>query len=379
MPQMTALSEAPFRASTREPAVLVRRPLHLRLREQILRDMVKADLSPGQRYSTEGELAERFRVSRNTLRKAMSGLEKEGYLSRRRRVGAIAGRRLLPERGGAMDEAAPARRRAIVILPGWDDSVEGRFAGQVLRALASPDLSPPLTVEIRHPNDPLTLSEVSDAVIVALDPRNRAVHELQEIAQKGARVIVYGPEAIWPEFVMIGDNRREDTRKAVLHLYNIGHEAVGLVNHDPSHLAFSQSLLGYLDAHQELGRNIPVGGLVQRMNGIPGSGAPDLPRISGWVCAYLAAAKEIGGKCKELGLSIPEDVSVVTLDDPGDIVLPELGKPLTAIRENFAQAASLIHAFIHNWSEDQRGKITQVCDQWIERATTATPRRNVGS
>jgi DNA-binding transcriptional regulator YhcF (GntR family) len=356
----------------------VRRPLHLRLREEILRDLVQAGLAPGQRYSTEQKLAERFRVSRNTLRKAMAGLEKDGYLSRRRRVGAIAGRRPLPADRPSETPIA-ARQRAMVILPRWDDSVEGRYAGQLLRALSAPELSPPLAVEIRHHNDPVAFQEAADAVIVAMDPRGRAIHGLRDIASRGAKVIVIGPAEMWPEFMLIACDHRNDTRRAVRRLYEMGHHSVGLMNHDPSHLSFSQILMGYLDAHNELGKSIPPGALVQCADGAPPSGEADVKNVSAWVCAFIGGVGRLARKCHEAGLSIPRDVSIITIDDPGEILVPELGRPVTGIRDNFAEAAQRVHALINDWPETRRGQMTYISTQWIDRGTVMPPKTSAES
>jgi hypothetical protein len=368
-------------AAVAEPrrSTLLRRPLHLRLREQILRDLVKADLTPGQRYSTEGELADRFRVSRNTLRKAMAGLEKDGYLSRRRRIGTIAGRRPLPGED-AVDSSASAspsgvssRQRILAVLPAWDDSLEGRFSGQLLRALASPELSPPLAVEIRHPNDRIEMKETASALVLAIDPRGRAVYELQEIARLGARVVAFAPCIAWPEFAMIAGDRRDAVRQAVHRLYELGHRAVGLMNNDLAHMEFSETLLGYLDAHRELDRPIPPGGIVQHVPGQPDILEPDVKSVSAWICAYIGAVSIVAGNCRRQGLSIPRDVSIVTLDDPGDVVLQELGAPVTGVRQNFKETAAAIHALAVNWREEQRGAVIHTTSEWIERGTVAPP------
>ena len=60
------------------------------VRDQIIADMLSANLQPGDSYATEDDLTQRFGVSRNTIRKAMAELESAGFLIRRQRVGAIA-------------------------------------------------------------------------------------------------------------------------------------------------------------------------------------------------------------------------------------------------------------------------------------------------
>jgi GntR family transcriptional regulator len=64
-------------------------PLYRQL-SQVLRDAIATDrLSKGTLFPSEHELAERFRVSRITVRHALQGLEAEGLIRRRRAKGTV--------------------------------------------------------------------------------------------------------------------------------------------------------------------------------------------------------------------------------------------------------------------------------------------------
>lgn len=60
----------------------ISRPVYEQLREYFLRDIQSGKLLPGDKISPEHELADRFRVSRTTIRRALHGLEKEGMILR---------------------------------------------------------------------------------------------------------------------------------------------------------------------------------------------------------------------------------------------------------------------------------------------------------
>lgn len=60
----------------------ISRPVYEQLREYFLRDIQNGKLLPGDKISPEHELADRFRVSRTTIRRALHGLEKEGLILR---------------------------------------------------------------------------------------------------------------------------------------------------------------------------------------------------------------------------------------------------------------------------------------------------------
>jgi GntR family transcriptional regulator len=64
-------------AATRRPSLVEQ------VRQGLLDDLVAGRLSPGDKLPNENDLAERFSVSRATVREAVLGLMQAGYLSRR--------------------------------------------------------------------------------------------------------------------------------------------------------------------------------------------------------------------------------------------------------------------------------------------------------
>ena len=68
-----------------------------RLRDVLLEEITSSQLPPGTKLPTEGQLAERFGVSRATVRDAVSALVEAGYVVRRRGSGSyVTERRRMP-------------------------------------------------------------------------------------------------------------------------------------------------------------------------------------------------------------------------------------------------------------------------------------------
>ncbi len=68
-----------------------------RLRDELLEEMTSAQLPPGTKLPTEGELVKRFGVSRATVREAVTSLVEAGYVIRRHGSGSyVAERRRMP-------------------------------------------------------------------------------------------------------------------------------------------------------------------------------------------------------------------------------------------------------------------------------------------
>jgi GntR family transcriptional regulator len=74
-----------------------RKPLADRLRDVLLEEITSSQLPPGTKLPTEGQLVERFGVSRATVRDAVRALVEAGYVDRRRGSGSyVTERRRMP-------------------------------------------------------------------------------------------------------------------------------------------------------------------------------------------------------------------------------------------------------------------------------------------
>lgn len=351
-------------------------PLHRRVREQILQDLVRSGLSTGVRYATENELADRFQVSRNTVRRAISGLEREGYLSRRRRVGVMIGKRLtspVPDATTNMITTAPSRHHVFLVLPKWDDTIEGFYSGHLLRALSSPKLAPQLAIEISHHDDQLSSIDPSRDAVIAMDPNPSLALRLQNLAKKGLRVVVDAPGRPMRGVVNFLCDHRPMVRDAVKRFIGMGHRAVGLINHDTAHMNFQNALLGYLDAHRELGIPIPPQGIIQQTSYEPSPLAPEVRTISAWICTYSASLHLVAKECQRAGLSVPDDVSILSLDDTGENPTTILGKRFSVANPDYTAAAKMIHSCLTNWRTDRLGTLTATPFRWIDRETIGPP------
>jgi GntR family transcriptional regulator len=76
-------------ASSLEPFLTDRRPLHVRVREHLRTLIAEGGYRIGQQLPPETELAAELGVSRTTLREALLGLEREGIIVRKHGVGTF--------------------------------------------------------------------------------------------------------------------------------------------------------------------------------------------------------------------------------------------------------------------------------------------------
>lgn len=363
-----------------ESASGTRKSLYLRVREQVLRDLITRNTDSNDRYYTETELAKRFSVCRNTVRRALGDLEQEGYITRHRKIGTIINKKNVHSETGSSNQTltlnslhTETRQRVIVMLPAWNDSVEGFYTGKLLRALSSPDLTPPLAIEIRHYNDSLILNQPEDAAIISIDPHPAAYEKFQKLADQGVHIIAIEPQHPIPGLINLFTDRRTIVCQAVKKFYEMGHRAVGIINSKLNHLDFERSLLGYLDAHHELDLPIPSTGIEQEASSFRVLPVPDVKRISAWVCSYMSSINFVANECWKAGLSIPRDVSIICLDDPGDVPFASIGKKISVVTSDSVAAASLIHTYLNDWREERRETTIFIPSEWKDRETIAPP------
>lgn len=320
-------------------------------------------------------MAEKLNVSRSTVRKAMEDLEKEGYLTRRRRVGTIVGEKLVSDNFGrrSIQTSTVVRPRVIVVLPGWDDSIEGFYSRQLLRALSSPNMNPPLAIEIRHREDPFIPDGQSIYGVVATDPSPEMVFILQNLSRQGVKVIVL-PDRPISGVVNLYHNRRTVIAQAVKRFYQMGHKRVGIINGCMQHMDYENSYMGYLDAHRELDIPIHPKAIIPLDQKNHRAFPLDVRKISAWVCTYMKAVTWVEEECIKAGLSIPQDVSILSLDDPGDAPFPPMGKSISVETIDFDATALLIQNLFNDWQESRLGQMIEVPSKQIDRETIAPPR-----
>ena len=346
------------------------------VRDQIIADMLSANLQPGDNYATEDDLTQRFGVSRNTIRKAMAELESAGFLIRRQRVGAIAtqkactGRISVPSSQNISSTPTQAFK-VILVLPQWEAKTGNYFSNIVLRELSnSQNGQKRIIVEIRLFDDPLDdLNEDIQAILI-VDPIQQMIPSLAHWSQKGVQIITIEPQSKLYMAVNIKCDIYQAAYDSVKLLYKQGHRHIGLVNHDISHNTFQQWLLGYLAAHQDLNLSVLPHAILQVKNGQQNK-PEKLDDISAWMCSYGGGVDIIAQACHKQGLKIPDDVAIIGADDPGDIIVSSMGCKLTVTRPDYLSLSQTIRQILDEKITAAPGTIIDSPMKWIYRESTA--------
>jgi DNA-binding LacI/PurR family transcriptional regulator len=137
----------------------------------------------------------------------------------------------------------------------------------------------------------------------------------------------------------VGSDNRAGARAAADHLLSEGHERVAIIGGPPALWTSEQRLAGYREALAAAGRDPDAAPLVtgdyRQASGRAGAERllrlPDRERPTAILCANDLMAMGVIQLCRERGVKIPEQLSVVGFDDVPSSAL--LAPPLTTVRQ----------------------------------------------
>ena len=220
-------------------------PVYKQLRDFFQQEIEKGKLVPGDRISNEHSLADQFRVSRTTIRRALHGLECDGLIVR------------FPGKGTFINSAVRTDRNpqftvGINFFNGfktnfyYGEIVEGIMAEAELRNIHIRVLSPDLAQD-----DPAGL----DGLIFTGTPKTDS-----QIMRKAAKGILpaVGYNCRLGHAGFIGIDNHAEAKKGIEELIGRGCRRIGFFGNPPDkdHGAAAQRYSGYCEAQQEHGIDI---------------------------------------------------------------------------------------------------------------------------
>lgn len=326
-----------------------RSPLYLQV-QRYIEDMIQnKQLKPNDRIPTEKELMEQFQVSRITVVNALAALVKEGMIYRVPGRGSFVSEQIMGKMSMGQEESNNANTYET-----RDSGVSG-FAGRERRkkivGFVMPTLDDYFAMRLIN-SIQKTLNERGYSLIVAFSGGSKDREELQirEMLEMGIAGLLLFPvdEDIYNEeilslkvngfpFVLIdrylpgvdthyvcSDNRL-GAEMAVAHLWELGHRNIAICTDAfRDCVSVQDRIAGYMNEYQRRGAMINPALILTDFTIPVGEEADDsvLARYmkSGIATAYIALHGKLGMRmhqiAKRAGLRVPEDISIVTFDDP---------------------------------------------------------------
>jgi len=321
-------------------------PLYQKVQEYI-RELIDSEgLKTGDRIPTEKVLMERFNVSKITVVNALSGLANEKIINRVPGRGSFVSDRELhvqPESAEAQDvqviepkESGSVLRTRIIglVMPSIDDYFATRLIQGVQQALSEQGYR--------------TMILLSDG---RLEKEKEAIKTLKEIGVEGMLVFPvdeehYNEEIIGMKFSgfpfvlvdrylpgvetnYIAADGRMGTSLAVDYLWELGHREIAICSDSPlATVTVQERIEGYMNALKNKGALINPAHMITgfRVGSLKDAETHPLFRYirNKMATAYISLNGILGVQiyqmAQQAGLSVPQDLSIVSFDDPTAIV-----------------------------------------------------------
>jgi GntR family transcriptional regulator of arabinose operon len=312
-------------------------PAYLHIKSEIVRWISSGKLRIGDPLPTRWELVETFGTSWGTLTRAINELMNEGVLRAERGKGTfVAGE---PPARGRQPESRVLK--VLICQPKW---TVNRSLGSFMDGIREEAHKQQYAVEYldRAPNE-YAADDLEGYILIT--PTYEELPLLQERWRAGQRFVVLGSDFPGEPFPCINADTRNGTFQGVQHMIRQGHTAIALFGVQESFPNYQREIEGYRDAMYQAHLEIKPDWIVKRED----DGAATVRAFERWLeehpeCTAIFSADytstmAILTVCERRGLSIPDDLSVVAMDE-----LPSaefLRTPLTSVVQPFEQLGRL--------------------------------------
>ena len=344
-------------------------PLYETVGRAILLAIDQGIYQPGQRLPTTDELSQQLSVSLVTTHRALQGLVAEGVLKRVRGMGTFVRenhRELRPRiRVGVLSHAEAS----------MGDYYHGRVLDGMRQAATEHRVDLVLMDYDQEPRNDAT-------GYILINPVAKELDRVAEYAAEAGPMIVVGAMPGRPDMPYIDSDNVKLATAAVEHLHKLGHRRIGYVG-GGSHLGDSRDRRqGFEQACQTL--NIPPRD--RAVLDVPGYRLlPDetlklIRLISDHDLTAIFAggyylALDVYDAAATMGLKIPDDLSVVGVDDPTSAA--RLHPPMTTFRQPLIHMGHAAVASIRRASDrpDDLIRSETLQAEMIIRDSSGTPRQ----
>ena len=316
------------------PTTISKPPAKYRVVEQQLRSEIVSGLwRAGERLPGEHDLARRFGVAYMTLRQAIGCLIDEGLLLRTNGKGTFVADRSMPE------SLQSLRRPMTLLIPSSGITRDSYYFPELLSGFQSVMQSHGLQIvpfNWEAPEPPANL--MPDSAIACLMTRIDHFGLVERLRDAGYPVLAvnrYSGRRTIP-CVHIDDKSAVET--AIDYLYSLGHRSFGFVKAASANIDARDRLRGFraaiarhdVDATETGTEFTEASGYAAAREMLAASRRP-----TAIVCASDLSATGVLRAARELGLSVPSDISVVGF---GDFSVASAASPrLTTIRQDRSQ------------------------------------------
>lgn len=323
----------------------VRTPLYQKIQDYI-RDLIDSEgLKAGDRIPTEKDLMKRFNVSKITVVNAMAGLANDDIITRVPGKGSfVSSRKPMPvqEAGrstaaisiGERQENGPRERIIGLIMPSIDDYFAIRLIEGVQKALGEKGYRSMILLsggDIAKEKESIkTLKDIgAEGLLVFPVDEENYNEEILSMKFAGYPFVLIDRYLPGVETHYIAADGRLGTSLAVDYLWELGHREIAICSDSPLQTVTVQERIeGYMNALKNKGALINPAHMITgfQVNSLKDAEKHPLYRYirNRMATAYITLNGRLGVQiyqmARQAGLKVPDDLSIVSFDDPTSIV-----------------------------------------------------------
>lgn len=309
------------------------RPLYLTARDAVREAIDAGVFSPGEQMPSTKELSEQLSVSLVTAHRALQELVAGGVLQRSQGRGTFVHQRYL-------DRKNTISNTRVGLIFHAESSLADYYHSQILEGVrqAAQHLAVDL-IMLRFGED--IRGECNGYLFV--NPLGDEVEQLMHVAKPRLPVMAVGAKVRMKGVSCVDVDNVDLARQAVAHLASLGHRQIAYVGGADELSNSVDRWNGFVEACAERGIKTPpehiLKGLSWRLDErerlnlirmLSGPGRPTAVFAAGY---YFAL--DVYGAASTVGMRIPEDFSLVGVDDPPSAA--HLSPPMTTLRQPLVQ------------------------------------------
>ncbi|REE80968.1 GntR family transcriptional regulator of arabinose operon [Paenibacillus taihuensis] len=328
-----------------------REPLYIQIQNHFKEIISSRRLKEDDRIPTEKEILEQFNVSRLTVANAMNELAREGWIYR------IPGRgsyvkgipeTFIPKEKAVAEAAAPSipsRPKIGLVFPFVNDYFAIRLIRGITQVLENNGYSLVLmfTFDSKEKEKEAIREMKDDVEGLIIFPADAEVYNEDIISLKIANYPFVLIDRYLPgvETNAVHSDSGTAMKMAIDHLWNLGHRNIAICSDSPQlTVSVDDRINGYINALRAKGAMINPALFLTDFSAKPGAIDPEHPLFrfvkNKLATAYIALNGDLGvhiwSVAKKAGLQVPDDLSIVTFDNPSPHT--EFISPFTYINQS---------------------------------------------
>lgn len=348
-------------------------PRYLEIKARILAEIRSGRLAPGDRLPNEVDLAERFGVSRMTANRAVVSLADDGWVVRRRHSGTFVS-----------DQARRPSPNPVLVLAEPETYLKDEFFQSIYWQLRTQLAVRGLPLQVAAPPPKGTVEwmlGLGAAPLITIATPSYAYDDLLEVARRGVPVVAIASDVQGFGLYSVDADNLLGAALAVRHLGSRGHERVGFVGGYPEESNSLDRERGFqtactaagLETDPRLSFMFPTDSFASspETEARLRSALASKDRPTALFAAGPRLAMQALRTAADLGLRVPENLSVVAFDDPPYLALSL--PPLTTVRQPFEQMASCVAELVADAAMPAAGGRRIFRPELVVRASTSAP------